>query len=99
MSASSRWLTIVALALAATAVSVIIASLLPKQTEKISNPLESLTDDELDRLDRWLAEQRVAMREQAVDVGDDDRLLKDNRTRARDHLFDGHRPIRTAQEL
>jgi hypothetical protein len=36
----------------------IIASLLPKQSEKISNPLESLTDDELDRLDRWLADQR-----------------------------------------
>jgi hypothetical protein len=33
----------------------VIASLLPKQTEKIPNPLEDLTDDELDQLDRLLA--------------------------------------------
>jgi hypothetical protein len=33
----------------------LIASLLPKQTEKVSNPLEDLTDEELEQLDRLLA--------------------------------------------
>jgi len=31
----------------------IVASLLPKQTEKLPNPLEGLTDDELDKLLFW----------------------------------------------
>jgi hypothetical protein len=33
----------------------LIASLLPKQTEKVANQLEDLTDDQLEQLDRLLA--------------------------------------------
>ena len=33
----------------------VVASLLPKQTEKLPNPLEGLTDDELAKLDELLA--------------------------------------------
>jgi hypothetical protein len=33
----------------------VIASLLPKHIEKVLNPLEDLTDDELEQLDRLLA--------------------------------------------
>ena len=33
----------------------LIASLLPKHTEKVPNPLEDLTDNELEQLDRLLA--------------------------------------------
>jgi hypothetical protein len=35
----------------------IIASLLPKQAEKVPNPFENLTDEELDALEAWLSER------------------------------------------
>jgi hypothetical protein len=39
----------------------VVASLLPKQTEKLANPLADLTDDELDKLDAFLATIRGPM--------------------------------------
>jgi hypothetical protein len=37
----------------------VIASLLPKQTEKLPNPLENFTDEDLEAIDAWLAEREA----------------------------------------
>jgi hypothetical protein len=47
----------------------IVASLLPKQSEKIANPLDGLNADELDALERHLEDLRRAASARAGEAG------------------------------
>jgi hypothetical protein len=49
----------------------VVASLLPKQSEKIENPLHGLSEHELDALERHLEDLRRAAIAGAVDQGPD----------------------------
>jgi hypothetical protein len=79
-----------------------VVSLLPKQAEKVQPPLTDLTDDELEKLEHWLAASRAKQIEQlpaGIDATADEIMRADDIAKGRISATEAHINARNAKDV